>query len=57
MSNDQYAELEAALIPLREAFPGLTNALACQLLPEHLVPQLWERAIDRYLDEALSEDE
>lgn len=27
------------------------------MLPEHLRPQLWERAVDRYLDEELAEVE
>lgn len=42
--NDLYAELEAALRPLRAAQPGITNQEAAPLLPEHLRHQMWERA-------------
>ncbi|WP_045740774.1 hypothetical protein [Actinoplanes rectilineatus] len=52
--TDQYAELEAALAPLRAAQPGISNQEAAALLPPHLEKQLWERAVDRYLNEALA---
>jgi hypothetical protein len=55
VSADPYAELEAALMPLRAAQPGISMQEAALLLPEHLRHQLWERAIDRYLDSALAE--
>jgi hypothetical protein len=51
--TDPYADLEAALIPLRAAHPGITNGEVAPLLPEHLRSQLWQRAVDRYLDEEL----
>ena len=53
--TDPYAELEAALIPLRAAQPGISNMEAAALLPPHLEQQLWERAVDRYLDQALAD--
>ncbi|GIM89709.1 hypothetical protein [Paractinoplanes toevensis] len=55
MTAEPYAELEAALIPLRAAHPGITNQEAAPLLPEHLRKQLWERAVDRYLEDKLTE--
>lgn len=51
---DPYADLEAALAPLRAAQPGITCEEAARLLPEHLRQQLWERAVDRYLDAELA---
>lgn len=53
--TDAYAELEAALIPLRAAQPGISNMEAAALLPPHLEQQLWEQAVDRYLDQALAD--
>lgn len=55
MTADPYVELEAALIPLRAAQPGITCQEVASLLPEHLRQQLWERAVDRYLDDKLAE--
>ncbi len=49
------AELEAALPPIRAAHPGISNAHAAPLLPDHLRQPLWERAIDRYLAAKLAE--
>lgn len=42
-------DLENHLRPLRAAHPGISNAEAAELLPEHLRQPLWERAVDRYL--------
>lgn len=53
--TDSYAELEAALTPIRAAQPGITMQEAAPLLPEHLRRQMWERAVDRYLNTALAE--
>jgi hypothetical protein len=49
------AELEAALAPIRTAHPGISNADAAPLLPEHLRAVLWERAVDRYQTTALAD--
>lgn len=57
MTADPYAELEAALEPLRSAQPGITNAEAARLLPPRLRQQLWERAIGLYLDDKLAKVE
>lgn len=51
---DQYAELEAALIPLRAAHPGITNQEVAPLLPERLRQQLWKRAVGSYLEAELA---
>lgn len=48
------AELEAALVPLRAAQPGISNHEAAKLLPAHLVGPLWERAVDRHLSAELA---
>lgn len=53
--TDPYAELEAVLAPLRAAQPGITNQEVAPLLPGHLRSQLWERAVDRYLEAELAE--
>lgn len=50
-------ELEAALVPLRARFPGITNDIAVQHLPPHLRGPLWQRAVGRYLEAALAEVE
>jgi hypothetical protein len=55
VTPDPYAGLEAALVPLRTAHPGITNHEAAPLLPEPLRRLLWERAVDRYLGEELAE--
>jgi len=52
--TDPYAELEAALAPLRAAQPGITNAEAAPQLPAHLRAQLWERAVGNYLEAELA---
>ncbi len=51
------AELEAALAPIRAAHPGISNAQAVELIPEHLVQPFWDRAVDRYLDAELAKPE
>lgn len=48
------AELEAALAPIRAQQPGISNGEAADLLPEHLRPALWERAVGRYLKAQLA---
>jgi hypothetical protein len=51
---DEYADLEAALTPLRAAQPGITNAEAAPMLPEHLRRKLWQRAVSQHLDGRLA---
>ena len=55
MTRDPYAELEAALVPLRAAHPGITNGEVAPMLPAHLRSQLWERAVVKHLDKELAE--
>jgi hypothetical protein len=52
--TEPYADLEATLAPLRAGKPGITCQEAAPLLPTHLRQQLWERAVDRYLDAELA---
>lgn len=49
------AALEAALTPIRAQHPGISNGEAVDLLPEHLRPVFWERAVDRYLTTDLAD--
>ncbi len=52
-----YDEIDAILEPVKAANPGISNGEIVDYLPPHLRQPFWGRAVDRYLDAALTEAE
>lgn len=52
--DDVLAEIDAILVPIKAAHPGISNGEVAEFLPEHLRGPFWERAVDRYLDAELA---